>query len=175
MCEWLLKLTEPEVFIQCLIFLGLIWYACETLKLRKASREQNEIMQKPCIVPLVRENESRVSALLWSNERILDGTSGDMGFVVLNNVGNSPAFNVRYGIQGEDSAGLLPYILKPGKERTTLSLGQLREWFERNQNEEEVKLTLSYDSLSGRSYESKIHIREGVDSELVVCKFQIRP
>ena len=77
MCEWLLKLIEPEVFIQCLILLGLIWYACETLKLRKASQEQNEIMQKPCLVPLIRENESRVN-----------GTSGDLGFVVLNNAGN---------------------------------------------------------------------------------------
>ena len=185
MCDWI---ALAGLVVQILIFSGLIWYAYETQEIRKTSQEQiatsqeqieisqeqNEIMQKPCLVPSVQENESRVDATLWSNERVLLGTSGNTGCVVLQNIGHSPSFNIQYGIQGKNPEGFLPYILKQGKERTTLSLNQLRDWFCSNQDEEEVKLSLSYDSLSGRRYESTIIIREGLRPNLVVTKCQFK-
>lgn len=177
MCDWICKFLQPDVLVQWLIFVGLIWYAFETWKVRKAAQKQNEIMQTPCLVPLVRESESsseRMSALLWSNERLLDGTSGDTGFVVLHNIGNSPAFKIQYGIHGHDPDGFLPYILKRGKEPTTLSLQKLRDEFSSNQDDNEVAISLSYHSLVDRRYNAKIHIREGLDSELVVSKCQFQ-
>ena len=115
--------------VQVLILFGLIWYAYETREIRKTSQkqietsqkqteishEQNEIMQKPCLVPLIQENESRVDATLWLNERVLLGTSGNTGYVVLHNIGNGPAFNIRYGVQEQSSDGFLPYITQQEK------------------------------------------------------------
>lgn len=169
-----LSIDAAGLGVQIIIAVLLCKYAWDTFKLRKAAQEQNEIMQTPCLVPVVRENESRTSALLWSNDWLLDGTSGSTGFVLLHNIGNSPAFNIRYGIHGQDPDGFLPYVLKQGKERTTLPLNKLRDEFSSNQDEEEVIISLSYESLGGRRYKANIYIREGLPGELVVsnCQFQ---
>ena len=183
MCEWLCSWLEPAVLIQIVIAVGLGVYAWDTRKLRKSSQRQNEIsqelneaMQKPCLVPLVQKNESRVDATLWLNERILRGTSGNTGDVVFHNIGNGPAFNIRYGVQEQTGDGFLPYILPQEKEPATLPLNHLRSLLS-NQDEEELSLLLSYESLSGRRHQSTLLIREGLDSMLVVtdCQFRSYP
>ena len=173
MCEWLYKLLEPAVLIQIVIAVGLGVYAWDTRKLRKSAQEQNEIMQKPCLVPLVQKNESRANATLWLNERILRGTSGNTGDVVFHNIGNGPAFNIWYGVQEQTGEGFLPYILPQEEEPTTLPLNHLRSLLS-NQDEEEMIVSLSYESLSGRHYKSTIRIREDTNSRLAVsnCQFQ---
>lgn len=182
MCEWLCKWLEPAVLIQIFIAVGLGVYAWDTRKLRKSSQTQNEIsqeqnerMQRPCLVPSVRENMG-VDATLWSHERVLLGTAGDTGRVIFHNIGNGPAFNVRYGSQGQNSEGFLPYILQQGKEPSTIPLNHLRSLLS-DQEEEEIGLLLSYESQSGQRHESKLLIREGLDSKLVVtdCQFRSYP
>ena len=182
MCE----LMNVENVIQGLILLALVWYAWDTRKIRKASQkqietsqkqieisqEQNEIMQKPCLVPLVRKDRSREVILFSDTEMVLDDAAGG---ITLLNIGNGPAFNVEYEAQGENPENFLPYILNQSNEGTTLSLEQLRGSFTSYQDREAVKLSLFYDSLSGRRYESNFVIRRVIPSDLLVvgnCQFR---
>ena len=161
MCEWLYKLIEPAVLIQIVIAVGLGVYAWDTRKLRKSAQEQNEIMQKPCLVPVTkRRGQASIEQDIlkdrqYPNERVLDpDVPGD---VQLRNIGNGPAFNVRYEAQLQKQngclTGALPYIPKEGTESIFLgaSISNARG---------NVKLKLSYESLSGRSYESEMSIKE---------------
>ena len=161
-----------HLVVQILILAGLICYACETWKIRKTSQEQNEIMQKPCLVPLVRKDRSTEMILYSDTEMVLDDTAGG---ITLHNIGNGPAFNIEFEAPGENPKNFLPYIPNQSKERTTLSLEQLRSLLSPYQDEDEVKLSLLYDSLSRRRYESKFLIRRVVPSNLLVvrnCQFR---
>ena len=116
-------------------------------------------MQKPCLVPSVKQrtissvNQDILKDRRYPEERILDDVAGN---VCLCNIGNGPAFNVRYEAQNQKQnvcSGALPYIPKGGTEsisrRASISNGS-----------EKVRLKLSYESLSGRSYESEMSIKE---------------
>ena len=65
----------------------------------------------------------------------------------------------------EDS--YLPYILRQEAERIYLSLNSLREY-------EDSELTLSYESLGRRRYESKIRIERDYEHQLVLTAFQYK-
>ena len=118
-------------------------------------------MQKPCLVPVAkRRGQSSVEreALKGharSEEGVLDAdVAGD---VQLRNIGNGPAFNIRYEAQFQEREGCpkgaLPYIPKGGTESISLSASISNGWGN-------VRLKLSYESLSGRRYESEISITE---------------
>ena len=146
MCDWI---ALAGLGVQILIFVGLVWYAWETRDLRKASQEQNKISQeqneatqKPCLVPLVRKDRSAEVILYSDTEMVLDDTAGS---ITLCNIGNGPAFNVEYKAQGENPENFLPYIPNQSKERTTLSLEQLRSSLFPHQDEEELALSLLYE------------------------------
>ncbi|MDE2758649.1 MAG: hypothetical protein OXI92_19120 [Acidobacteriota bacterium] len=159
--------------VQILIFFGLIWYAYETLKIRKISQEQNEIMQEPRLVPLVKERADSslerdvLKDRLYPEQRVLDPSV--TGSVRLCNIGNGPAFNVRYEAQFQNREGwpkgALPYIAKGETESTYLSASISNEGWGA------VRLKLSYESLSGRSYESEMSIK---GSDAVVTDYQFR-
>jgi len=171
--------------VQILIFVGLIWYAWDTRKIRKASQrqieisqEQNEVMQKPCLVPLVKERgDSSVERDVlkdrpYPEQRVLDpNVAGSIaGSIQLRNIGNGPAFNIRYEAQLQElgvgcGKGALPYIPKERDESIHLSASIS------NQGQGAVRLKLSYESLSGRRYESEMCIK-GWDA--VVADYQFR-
>ena len=161
-----------HLIVQILILAGLIWYALETWRIRKASLDQNEIMQKPCLVPVCerRDRTSWVLAEGAPSERILaSGGSNNKG-VELCNIGNGPAFNVRYKVQHQGETkedSYLPYVLLQESEHTYLSLNSLREY-------EDSELTLSYESLGKRRYESKIRIKRDYEHQLVPNYFQFK-
>ena len=172
---------EPANFVvQLVIAAGLIWYTCETWKIRKASQEQiatsqeqNEIMQKPCLVPLVKERgglsieRDVLKDHPYPEQRVLNPSVA--GSVRLRNIGNGPAFNIRYEAQLQEQEGCrkgaLPYIAKGETESTYLSASIS------NEGRGAVRLKLSYESLSGRSYESEMSIKEW---DAVVTCYQFR-
>lgn len=182
MSQWLLEVIEPAVLVQWLILLGLILYALETWRLRKSAQEQNEIMQKPCLVLLVRGREDidintdAVAGIPHPGERILDDQWSGTFHVALHNIGDGPAFNIEYEIQKEEQMtgstgqGYLPYIRQGGKE----SVNQVTATLDSGDQEKEVGFKLSYESRIGRRYESEIRIQPGLRGELVVtrCNFQ---
>ena len=181
MCESLWGWLEPANIIQCLIFLGLAVYAWDTRKIRKTSQEQNEIMQKPCLVPYVLNRvdidvvADAVECGPYPEERVLGGFTS-AGRVALHNIGNGPAFNIQYEVLIKEKPkkyvnGYLPYI--PQGEEDPTPLLQLASNLDPGDQDTEVVFKLSYESLSGRHYDSKLHIRRGTRSELVVadCRF----
>lgn len=170
-----------HLFVQILIFLGLVYYARETLKIRKVSQEQNEITQRPCLVPLSEQRDFTSAVLSGSSydtgERVLAGVGPNSGSdgnnVGLRNIGNGHAFNVRYEVQHQGMTKVsredsyLPYVLRQEPERIYLSLNSLREY-------EDSELTLSYESLGRRRYESKIRIERDYEQQLVLTDFQFK-
>lgn len=82
--------------LQCVALGVLVWYALETLRIRKASQEQAEAVQRPCL--------TLATAARGYEDAVLDmgGAVGGMivgsheGNVALWNVGSGPAINARY-------------------------------------------------------------------------------
>jgi hypothetical protein len=170
MCHWI---PSANLFIQLLILVFLIWYACETYRLRKASQEQIEALQKPCLTVATTARDY--------DEAILEinGAVGGMvlapreGSVQLRNIGAGPAFNIRYkfncldqpqqdGAVVVEPSGYLPYITAGDKFAMQVTRGILQL--------HEYQLVALYDSLSGRRYETKITI-----NNLVLTTVQFRP
>lgn len=174
MCDWLCRWLEPAILIQCLIFIGLIWYACETWKLRKTSQEQNETMQKPCLVLSVEERDYFNAKLSQGGNNAGDKklSKGKPNQYLLRNIGNGPALNVRYEVQylGESKAqpahSYLPYVSQLKQEGIYLSSSEFNET-------SDSEITLSYGSLGKRCYESKIRIHRE-NGSLVAVDFRFR-
>ena len=175
--------------VQILILVGLIWYACETRKIRKTSQEQVETsqrqieisqeqfeaMQKPCLVALVQERDDRTLDLPVESMKpnshpayrvVVNGPSDR---VELRNIGSGPAFNIQYELQSPEgvtkkySGGYLPY-LHEGSEPIWLTANTLL-----STDADKVVLKLSYESLTGIGYESALHIRESRSGPVVTC------
>ena len=185
-----------HLVVQMLILAGLIWYACETRKIRKTSQEQvetsqkqveisqdqYEAMQKPCLVALVQERDDRTLDLPVESMKpnshpayrvVVNGPSER---VELRNIGSGPAFNIQYELQSPEgvtktcSGGYLPYLLE-GSEPIWLTANTLL-----STDADNVVLKLSYESLSGIGYESAVHIRDSRSGPVVTCyQFQSCP
>ena len=176
MYEWFCKWLEPAVLIQILIAGGLVFYALDTRRLRKASQEQNELMQKPCLVPVLQERKHIVGPA-WDAEigiKYPDHRSIAFSHVELKNIGDGAAFNIQYEIQKREprslSKGSLLYIEKGHKASTRLMVDD----FETSSEQEDVSLKLSYESLSGRRYENVMSTRQlgEEEKETLVTKCQ---
>jgi hypothetical protein len=85
--------------LQCVALGVLVWYALETLRIRKASQEQAEAVQRPCL--------TLATAARGYEDAVLEmgGAVGGMivaareGNVALWNVGSGPAINARYSAE----------------------------------------------------------------------------
>lgn len=176
-----------NLVVQILIFAGLIWYACETRKIRKTSQEQVETsqrqieisqeqieaMQRPCLVPLVQKRDDMDTAIESMRPDSHPGyrvvVNGTSERVELQNIGCGPAFNVRYELQSPEgvstnhSGGYLPYLHEDSEPIWPIASTLLPA------NADKVVLKLTYESLSGIRYESALHIRESRSGPLVTC------
>ena len=142
-----MEFIKIENLIQLFILVVLIYYTRETWVIRRISQEQNEIMQKPCLVPSCGPRDYDMAVLskgdFNSGERILAGIGSNQHYVGLRNIGNGNAFNVRYKFQQQDApavcregytkvsesgatkAKFLPYVLRQKKEPICLPLNCL--------------------------------------------------
>ena len=179
-----------HLVVQILILAGLIWYACETWKIRKTSQqqvetsqrqigisqEQNETMQKPCLVLSVRKRKDMdtatdaLSGNPYPEQKVPDGQQSGTGHVELHNIGAGPAFNIKYEVltQGKPKkfmSGSLPHISNGKKAPVFL----IEDSFSSSDQHEEVELRVLYESLSGIRYESALHIRESRSGPVVTC------
>ena len=134
--------------LQCVALAVLVWYALETLRIRRASQEQAEAVQKPCL--------TLATAARGYEDAVLDmgGVVGGMivgsheGNVALWNVGSGPALNARYRFEPIDPAtvarpnGYLQIVLA----KETFVMAVAREVLQNLQYE----FVITYESLSGR-------------------------
>ena len=153
--------------VQLAILVALVWYAVETWRIRKASEEQAEAQQKPCLT-VVTAPRDYDEAILEMN-----GAVGGMvvaprnGNIALENMGNGPAINVSYNFNPVDPStvscphGYLQNIRAGGTFIMAVARGVL--------SNREYELIVTYESLSGRRYESRITI-----NNLVLTAFHFR-
>ena len=173
MCDWI---ALTGLGVQILILGGLIYYAIETHMIRKVSQQQNETMQRPCLVPSVQVRDDCDTAVEnlrgnpYPGYRVVYDES-DTGHVVLHNIGSGPAFNIRHEVQSpkgtkkNNLSGYLPYICRQGKESILLVASNLISEYP----DKDVVLKLSYKSLGGHRYESEMCIKNRENKPVVTC------
>ena len=153
--------------IQFAALVALVIYAWDTRNIRKAAQEQAEAVQKPFLT-LVTHERDRDDAILDLDgvvgTRIIGAIEGNVG---LRNEGSGPAINIRYNFEpsfpnppanASRPSSYLPSI--PARE--TSSIPVPREVFRGL----DYQITINYQSLSGKTYESKITM-----TNLVVTTF----
>jgi hypothetical protein len=171
-CDWL---PYASFGIQCLLFLGLIWYTVETWKIRKVSQEQVETSQKPCLTLSAAERQAEAAILeMHGTDSAQVVATSDDGMLRLINVGLGPAFNVSYSLTPEERQAEQAPIARPKgylihillRESARIPVGRATisgsKW----------NFVVHYDSLTGRKYETKITIDNLV---LTDVRHQIRP
>jgi len=157
MCDWI---PLVNLVVQCLLLLALVWYAWETWKIRKASQEQVEALQKPCLT-LVTAPRDYDDAVLDMDDAVGGMiVAASQGSVSLQNMGSGPAVNVEYRFNPVDppaganvarAHGYLQNIPAAGDFVIALAREVLRNL--------EYECVITYDSLSGRRYRSSITIK----------------
>jgi hypothetical protein len=155
MCYQLVSLA-----IQVGALVALIVYAPDTRTIKRASLEQAESAQKPCL--------AFVTASRDFDETVLEknGTVGEAvvalrnGNVALENVGNAPALNVSYDFRPLDPSnisrphGYLPNIIVGKSLVLAVPRGIL--------DIQDYEVAFQYDSMSRQRYESRITISNKV-------------
>jgi hypothetical protein len=154
--------------IQVIALIALIVYAWDTRRIKKASQEQAESAQKPCLV-LVTDSRDFDETVLETN-----GAAGGAviaprnGNVALQNVGNGPALNVSYDFRPLDPSnisrphGYLPNIMVGKSLVLAVPRGIL--------DAQDYEVVFQYDSMSRQRYQSRIVI-----TKKVVTAFRFGP
>jgi len=159
-----------NLIIQLLLLVVVLWYTCETSKIRKAShkqvaasQEQIEALHKPCLT-IATTGRNAEDVILKMDDlagtMVVRSIGSDVG---LQNIGTGPAFNVRYEfiLNGRPSIdAYVPYIACGGPITIPLAVETLRL--------HECEAVISYESVSGRSYTSTIKI-----NNLVLTEFRL--
>ena len=144
--------------IQGCALLGLVYYAIETFKIRRAAQAQVEAALRPCVV-------------ISSAPRPLDDTLMEMdqtdstaivscrdGLVQIQNIGVAPAFNIRYQFTAVDKignylnfTGYVAGIAKDGQVSIPVFLTLIQG--------HDFHCLLSFESASGHRYSSRATLR----------------
>jgi hypothetical protein len=154
------SVLAASFIVQVLVLGALVWYTIETWKIRKASQDQAEALQKPCLT-LLTEARNANDAILEMDDAvggmIVAARNGD---VTIQNMGSGPAINVRYrfdpvnaprDVNAARPDGYLQ-IIPPGQRfQMPVSRGVLANM--------EYEFVATYESLSGRHYESRITLK----------------
>jgi hypothetical protein len=142
--------------VQILALIGLLYYASETTKIRKASQQQVEGMSKPCLT-LWGELRDGADAILEMHEAVGSiVAAADRGSYVVQNVGNGVALNIRYSFTRPNVvAGVryIPHLSPTGRATLVETIGGYNA---------EHEVTFDYESISGRKYRTTIQLNHRV-------------
>lgn len=150
-----------NTIISGLTLIAVVWYVRETLKIRKAAEEQVEGLQKPCLMLSTEARELDEVVLQ------MDDTAGAMivgqsrGRIAVENIGSGPAINISCRLKATDfrnqeSAVTHESYLQNLSPRGVFETAVPRETL----RFVDYDFSLSYESLSGRSYETVISIKD---------------
>ena len=148
--------------VQFLALIGLVVYAIETYKMRKASQDTMEGLSKPCITfwAELRDGQDAILNMHGATGNLV--ARPDSGSFVINNLGNGLALNLRYYITRND-----PQLDAPANRRwryiptvpASARVG-LVETIAGYGGEHEA--TFEYESIGGRKYRSTIRLNHRV-------------
>ena len=144
--------------VSILTLAGLVWYVCETSKIRKTSQDQLEAMRRPCLVVCATRRDPRDAVMRPGSSLLI--VSSREGLAALMNIGNGPAFNARYQLTPLDEGCRQPgshhlvHVLNHEANPIPIPIQTISNgnWI----------VTLTYESISKRLYESKTTIESGV-------------
>lgn len=164
MGEWL---PLASFVVQCLILFLLAWYAYETWRIRQSTAEQAEAQHRPFLV--LRSMPRGPEDAILEMGGIVGATVllPQNGQLVLLNVGTGPALNVSYEMHPLDDGPSYPrrYIdaIPPNQPLVTPTPQGIIQ-------NRRYEFLATYNSLSGRSYQTTIRIEN-----LVLTNFQFTP
>lgn len=142
--------------VQILALIGLIYYAFETTKIRRASQQQVEAMSKPCLT-LWGELRDGADPILEMHEAVGNIiAAADQGSYVVQNIGNGVALNVRYQFTRPNVAPAeryVPHLSPTGRATLAETIGGYNA---------EHQATFDYESISGRKYRTTIQLNHRV-------------
>jgi hypothetical protein len=165
--------------VQILALIGLVWYAFETMKIRKvaqsqlqtsldlikAATDQVEGMSKPCLT-LWGELRDGADTILG-----MDGAVGniiarpDQGSYVAHNIGNGVALNIRYHFTRPDGGAAHPGEMRYVPNLLTTAKMTLVQTLSGYNAEHEV--TFEYESIGGRKYKTTIQLNHRVITSFI--------
>ena len=146
--------------VQILALIGLICYAVETMKIRKASQQQVEGMSKPCLTLWgeLRDGNDAILEMHGAVGNIIAAADG--GSYVVQNIGNGVALNVRYRFTRPNDdparprdARYVPHISPAGRATLVETIGGYNA---------EHEVTFEYESIGGRRYRTTIQLNHRV-------------
>ncbi len=150
-------LTTAQFIVSTLTLVVIFWYTLETKKIRGAALAQAEAAHKPCLTVRAEPRAGEEAILEWDGVR--GGLVLPQGRIVIQNIGSGPALNVTYALDrleeiGRDSGSVskdyLLLIPSGGAIQTHTAFGLIAGG--------KYELVLTFESLSGRKYETRIII-----------------
>jgi len=173
--------------VQILTLFALIWYAIETMKIRKAAQRQVQTsldliraataqvegMSKPCLT-FWGDLRDGADAILEMNGAIGNIVArADAGNYVIQNIGNGVALNVQYRFTRPNdnpdrpqNMRYVPNILPNVRVALVEPLGGY---------DAEHDVTFDYESIGGRRYRTTIHLNHHVITAFVFEEVEERP
>ena len=151
------------LIVQALALFGLVWYAIETLRLRKAAQEQVEAsnnqvegLSKPCLtfVGDYREGADTILAMHDATGNIIAARYN--GNYLITNMGSGVALNIRYQFTRPNlptEPRYIPHLAATGR-------ASLVEPYAAYNAEHQV--TFDYESVGGRKYRTTINLNHHV-------------
>jgi len=151
------------LIVQSLALLGLLWYAIETLKIRKAaqkqvkaSNDQVEGLSQPCL--------TFVGEIRDGNDVILEmnGAVGNIvvspyaGSFTITNIGSGVALNIHYQFTGADHRPAVRYIPHVASSARASLIERVSQYNGQHQ------ATFDYESIGGRKYRTTIGLNHQV-------------
>jgi hypothetical protein len=151
-CISLLQLVVLTLTLGCLV-----WYAYATSQIKKASVEQSEALQKPCIT--LRSGPRDLDDAILDGPPIAEITTPRLQIL---NIGSGPALRLCYelrelvakGTVGMRPRGFLPHLQQRDSWEAPISRGTLTPG--------DFDFLAEYESLSGTLYQTRIRIENAV-------------
>lgn len=157
-----------SLLVQSATLGALIWYAIETLRIRRASQEQAEAQQRPCLTldTTSREyNEAVLGDMLGAIGGMI--VAANHGNLALQNMGNGPAVNVRYEFSPlnppQDANVARPHGYLQTIPAEQIFVMAVARTILQNLT---YAFVINYESLSGHKYETRIEV-----NNLVITAF----
>jgi hypothetical protein len=139
--------------------IAVIWYTRETQKIARASIEQSEALQKPCVVIESSPRDSDEAVL----EAPLVSQVAQTPNVQLRNIGSGPAVKLNYELRQVEvpqggvavtPTGFVPYLEADESWTTVTPRGMLTTRI--------FEFSAKYESLSGSTYQTRVRLDNGL-------------
>jgi hypothetical protein len=165
-------LQTANVIVLALTFGAVVWYALETQRLRKTAEDQLEALHYPCVVPdydFINTDKTLDSQIRAGGTALQVKQHVPSGRIALRNIGTGPALCVKCSFEPIENKEQAPrrasaaFVPAGAVVQIPVSYQDIQPY--------EFTFTAIYSSVSGRKYETRGTLVDGV----LCSDFQVRP